>query len=72
MPICKQWWQHKPLQAMVVDKLEITWDYAWDMEVPYDTNIASMTAEEITKYRVLELGLKKMFGLHRISTVLIA
>eukprot|EP00957_Ditylum_brightwellii_P201940 15327898-Ditylum_brightwellii.AAC.1 len=27
-----KWWQHKLLQAMVVDNLEITWDYACDTE----------------------------------------
>eukprot|EP00957_Ditylum_brightwellii_P061576 4672742-Ditylum_brightwellii.AAC.1 len=82
---------------MVIDNLEITWDYAWETEgkkiankpdivvidklakmgqlidaaVPYDTNIVSTTAEKITKYRALELRLKKMFSLCRISTVLI-
>eukprot|EP00957_Ditylum_brightwellii_P208986 15359777-Ditylum_brightwellii.AAC.1 len=80
---------------MVIDNLEITWDYTWDTEgkkvankpgiividklakigqlidvaVPYNTNIVSTTAEKITKYCTLELRLKKMFGLCRISTV---
>eukprot|EP00957_Ditylum_brightwellii_P126078 9611311-Ditylum_brightwellii.AAC.1 len=30
--VCKQWWQHKQLQAMVLDNLKITWDYAWETE----------------------------------------
>eukprot|EP00957_Ditylum_brightwellii_P111975 8539179-Ditylum_brightwellii.AAC.1 len=40
-----------------------------DATVPYDTNMVSTTAEKITKYHALELRLKKMFGLRRISTV---
>eukprot|EP00957_Ditylum_brightwellii_P076960 5849360-Ditylum_brightwellii.AAC.1 len=40
-----------------------------DAAVLYDTNIVSMAAEKITKYRTLELRFKKMFGLLRISTV---
>eukprot|EP00957_Ditylum_brightwellii_P180959 13786387-Ditylum_brightwellii.AAC.1 len=97
IPVCKQWWQHKPLNTMMINNLKITWDYAWktegkkvankpdivvidkltqmgqliDVAVPYNTNIVSMTAEKITKYRALELRFKKMFSLHRISTVLI-
>eukprot|EP00957_Ditylum_brightwellii_P105539 8046041-Ditylum_brightwellii.AAC.1 len=39
-----------------------------DVAVPYDTNIVSTIARKITKYHALELRLKKIFGLHRIST----
>jgi hypothetical protein len=66
---------------MIVNHLNITWDYTWDTEgkkiankpdivvidkttktgqlnhvdVPYDTNIVSTTAEKIPKYHALEL-----------------
>eukprot|EP00957_Ditylum_brightwellii_P002069 158885-Ditylum_brightwellii.AAC.1 len=32
IPVCKQWWQHKPLTAMLIDNLKLTWDYTWDTE----------------------------------------
>eukprot|EP00957_Ditylum_brightwellii_P000711 55753-Ditylum_brightwellii.AAC.1 len=30
--VCKHWWQHKLLQTMIVNHLNITWDYTWDTE----------------------------------------
>eukprot|EP00957_Ditylum_brightwellii_P021114 1591276-Ditylum_brightwellii.AAC.1 len=54
---------------VVIDKIAKTRQLI-DVAVPYyDTNIVSATAAKITKHRALELLLKKIFAVRRISTV---
>ena len=40
-----------------------------DFSVPYDTNIVEKTAEKITKYRDLEIEIKKCWKLDKVITV---
>eukprot|EP00957_Ditylum_brightwellii_P093279 7103558-Ditylum_brightwellii.AAC.1 len=52
----------------ILDRVSMTAQII-DIAVPYDTNVVSKTAEKITKYRDIEIALKKNWKVWKIQTI---
>eukprot|EP00957_Ditylum_brightwellii_P074607 5669297-Ditylum_brightwellii.AAC.1 len=60
--------EHNCLDIVVIDKDTCTTQII-GIVVPFDTNVVDKTAEKITKYRDLEIALKKNWDVKKIQTI---